>query len=405
MGDTKIEWTEKTWNPVRGCSVVSEGCRNCYAMTFAARFAGEGEAYEGLAYRNESGAHWTGKARLIEEHLNDPMRRRKPAMIFVNSMSDLFHESLSDGAILRVFDVMRQCPQHTFQILTKRPARMLLWFQRWANTEGEPREPQLVRGPKEQRKAHPSPRGQMFAEYLETLGTTPPPGCAWPTFDWIGGMRWWPASMFTLPNVWLGVSVEDQKTADERIPLLLQTPAAVRWISAEPLLGPIDLTHLKGSTLNALDGIDFESIGDIRDAGVFGKGQPERGIDWVVVGGESGPRARPMHPDSARSLRDQCTAAGVPFFFKQWGEYKPLGSVFNRADTMFPLAAGLAEERKSIAVDGSGNIYWNEGDEPPVPQSARDAYVMSRVGKKATGRLLDGREWSEYPKAKAVAAV
>jgi protein gp37 len=368
MGDTKIEWCDKVWNPIRGCSRVSRGCEHCYAETAAARFSGPGMPYEGLAYRNDSGAHWTGKVRLIEEHVNDPLRWRKPAMIFVNSMSDLFHESLSDGAILRVFDVMRQCPQHTFQILTKRPARMLDWFKRWANTEGEPREPQLVRGPKEQRKAHPSPRGQMFAEYLETLGTTPPPGCAWPTFDWIGGMRWWPASTFTLPNVWLGVSVEDQKTADERIPLLMETLAAVRWISAEPLLGLIDL----------------ESVPTM-----------EGSIDWVVCGGESGPKARPIHPDWARSLRDQCVAADVPFFFKQWGQLEPVGIVRD-GDEVINGTAVYDQEGERILPDCCSNDY--EVDPEQV------AVRFKSVGKKAAGRLLDGREWNEYPKARAVAA-
>src|SRR6185295_14646626 len=127
---SKIEWTDATWNPIRGCSVVSEGCRHCYAMQVAARFSDKGQAYEGLAYRNESGAHWTGKVRLIEEHLEDPLRWKRPRRIFVNSMSDLFHESIPDEWIDRVFSVMAMAPQHTFQILTKRPERMKAWAQR-----------------------------------------------------------------------------------------------------------------------------------------------------------------------------------------------------------------------------------------------------------------------------------
>ncbi|MEK6280295.1 MAG: phage Gp37/Gp68 family protein [Acidobacteriota bacterium] len=270
MGDTKIEWTDATWNPIRGCSVVSEGCRNCYAMTVAARFSGKGPdgkdlPYAGLAYRNESGAHWTGKVRLIEEHLNDPLKWRKPKRVFVNSMSDLFHESIPDEWIVAIFRVMEASTarRHSFQILTKRPQRML--------------------------------------DFISKRNRTNPHLC--------------PAE-----NIWLGVSVEDQKTADERIPLLLETPAAVRWVSAEPLLGPVDFTNLRGGTFNVLDGIDFENIGDIRDAGILSKSDIPS-LDWAVVGGESGLGARVMRVDWARSIIQQCQAAGVPVFMKQVGRY------------------------------------------------------------------------------------
>ena len=379
MGDkSKIEWTDATWNPIRGCSVVSEGCRNCYAMHVAARFSGEGMPYEGLAYRNGSGAHWTGKVRLIEEHLEDPLRWKKPRRIFVNSMSDLFHEKVTDGQILRIFEIMLRCPQHTFQILTKRPARMRAWFRRWENLEGETLSPQLVRGPKEVRKAHPSGRGQMFAEYLETLGSQPPPGCAWPTFDWMEGMRWWPRSIMKQPNIWLGVSVEDQKTADERIPLLIQTPAAVRFISAEPLLGPIDL-QAPWSMLN--------------------DEYPAHGIHWVICGGESGPKARPMHPDWARSIRDQCVAAGVPFFFKQWGEYdhgvRGDCDHFSSDGAQGPFIK-LNPPRVDVWRCNVCNRLHGESNDQP--------FDFAKTGKKAAGRLLDGKEWSEYPEAKGVSA-
>jgi protein gp37 len=331
MGDSKIEWTNKTWNPIRGCSVVSEGCRNCYAMNFAARFAQQGEPYEGLAYRNESGAHWTGKVRLIEEHLEDPLRWRKPRMIFVNSMSDLFHEALSDHDIARVVSVMWAADHHAYQILTKRPDRMMRWASEYE---------------KKLRDANRRP---------------------------LSGWR----------HVWLGVSVEDQKTADERIPLLLQTSAAVRWISAEPLLGPVDLTRYFA-----------------RDWTLRGHNHPtERttGIDWIVAGGESGPKARPMHPDWARSLRDQCVAAGVPYFFKQWGEYSTTEQ----------------QECSHISSDGAqGPVVKLTPQRVDVWRcnlcSALHGYFpgdksfdFKRVGKKAAGRLLDGREWSEYPKTAA----
>jgi protein gp37 len=337
MGDTKIEWTEKTWNPVRGCSVVSEACRNCYAMAFAARFTKEGEPYEGLAYRNQSGAHWTGEVRLIERHLRDPITWKKPQMIFVNSMSDLFHESIPDGWIDKIFNVMGDCSElreHVFQILTKRPARMLEYM----NTRA--------------RKAWNAPRMNR--------------------------------SSFPSNNVWLGVSVEDQKTADERIPLLLQTPAAVRWISAEPLLGPIQLTSIAcrgAGYVDALSGRGHDGLTSDDSAGPA--------IDWVVVGGESGPKARPMHPDWARSLRDQCVVAGVPFFFKQWGQLEPVGIVRD-GDEVINGTAVYDQEGERVSPDCCSNDY--EVDPEQV------AVRFKPVGKKAAGRLLDGREWSEYPK-------
>lgn len=271
-----------SWNPTRGCSRISPGCMNCYAERIAARFSGPGQPYEGLAEMTPSGPRWTGRVRLVEERLEDPLRWRKPRRIFVNSMSDLFHERLEDHDRDAIFAVMLLAQQHTFQVLTKRAGEMRAYVQDGAR---ERIEDMLLSPGNAARRPWPRLRGAM----------------PWP-----------------LPNVWLGVSVEDQKRADERIPLLLQTPAAVRFISAEPLLGHISLDPL-------------------RYCG---------GLDWVIVGGESGPEARWMHRWWVRSLRDQCFSAGVSFYFKQWGEY-------------------------------------NEHQE--------------RVGKKAAGRDLDGRTWDEFP--------
>ena len=248
MGDTTIEWTNKTWNPIRGCSRVSEGCRNCYAERVAARFGGPGLPYEGLTTKD---GRWNGKVVVVEEHLADPLRWKKPRRIFVNSMSDLFHENVSDETIDQIFSVMVQCPQHIFQVLTKRPERM-----------------------------------QSYMESCQ-MGA-----------DDVGGRFPW-------DNVWLGVSVEDQKSADERIPHLLRTPAAVRWLSVEPMLGPVDLAKA-GWNFH-----DFDPEFDVQ-------------IQWVVCGGESGAGARPMHPAWARSLRDQCVAAGTPFFMKQMDKKQPI---------------------------------------------------------------------------------
>jgi protein gp37 len=262
---TSIEWTDETWNPVRGCSRVSEGCRNCYAERMAARNLPEmrspttGEAF---AVRGSDGPHWTGKVELIPSKLDEPLRWKKPRRVFVNSMSDLFHESLSDEAIRAVFSVMARAPQHTFQVLTKRPQKMKTWVDRSIE-----------------------------------IGVTWREGCT----------RRLPS------NVWLGVSVEDQKTADERIPLLLQTPAAKRFVSYEPALGPINLAGVRDperlTTRNGWLALTLCAKGnDLFEL---------PGLDWVIVGAESGPGARPFDSDWARSVRDQCQAAGVAFFYKQ----------------------------------------------------------------------------------------
>jgi protein gp37 len=375
---TGIEWTDATWNPIEGCSRVSEGCRNCYAERIAARFSGPGQPWEGLARMTRRRAQWTGQIRFVEKRLHAPSRWKKPQRIFVNSMSDLFHESISDGMIARIWTEMALNGRHTFQILTKRPKRMLDWVTRWTDLEGEPFEPQLVRGPEETRKAHPSGRGQLFAAMLEAMGD-PPPGCAYPTFDWMEGQRWWPR---TFHNIWLGVSIEDQRTADERIPQLLCTPAAVRFISYEPALGSVNLRHY-------LSPVYQVGRGDT----VLVEGRLP-GLDWVIAGGESGPKGRPSHPDWFLSIRDQCTAAGVPFFFKQWGEWaeqdadKPLQEIGSDIPDY---------ESKSSTCDG---FISRQGDFVTTMKHADpDTRYrgMVRIGKKRAGRLLDGREWNEFP--------
>jgi len=202
---TKIEWADRSWNCVRGCSIVSPGCRSCYAMKQAHRFSGPGRAYEGLTKLTErSGPQWTGKVVTVEDALLEPLSWRKPQRVFVNSMSDLFHEDVPDEFIDKVFAVMALAERHTFQILTKRPERMREWF----DENGRDAVQHTVHYP-------------QFDRWRQsiTLGQ-------------------WP-----LPNVWLGVSAEDQQRADERIPLLLQTPASVRFVSCEPLLGPVDLSR------------------------------------------------------------------------------------------------------------------------------------------------------------------
>lgn len=301
-----IEWTEATWNPVTGCTKVSQGCKNCYAETMWKRLSAPNMPYAGLAFTN---------VQCHPDRLDKPLRWKKPRRIFVNSMSDLFHEDVPDEFIDQVFAVMGTCKWHTFQLLTKRPARMLEWFsERW-----QPATEATQRDTYDRHLALAAHTGIDFPPFvLDSIGEDRQdqviqamellPFCTDPDQDSLYAQRGqsnlisqgWP-----LPNVWLGVSVEDQETFEERHQLLLNTPAAVRWLSMEPLLGPVD--------------IDFNAINIGLEKDGYGNAAILGGIDWVVVGGESGPKARPFNTDWALSIVEQCSAAGVPCFVKQLG--------------------------------------------------------------------------------------
>lgn len=355
--DTKIEWTDATWNPVRGCTRTSSGCQACYAERITARFSKPGQPYEGLAEMTAAGSRWTGKLRLIEERLDDPIRWRKPRRIFVNSMSDLFHEQLEVDDIARVWAVMLLVPHHTFQILTKRAERMRAILT-------DPAFYDLV-------MRFATAKRRTLPRNLQVFGISNP--TARPT-----------------PWIWLGVSIEDQRTADGRIPHLLRTPAAVRVASCEPLLGPIDLFACGG--LNTVTrAMMFEHETDRASADW---------LDWVIAGGESGLGARPMHPDWARSLRDQCQAAWTPFFFKQHGAYCPIDA---SPDEPVCCHCGCTESRacpggcRWIAGDDTFDRCSNCRGKPSRLFRFDDGTPMLRVGKHAAGRLLDGREWNEFP--------
>ncbi|RAP40729.1 hypothetical protein BYZ73_13215 [Rhodovulum viride] len=366
---THIEWTDSTWNPITGCSIVSAGCTNCYAMGLAGTRLKHHPSRAGLT-RESGGRHlWTGEVRFNEEWIDQPLRWRKPRRIFVCAHGDLFHEAVPDEWIDRVFAVMALAPQHTFQVVTKRPERMRDYL-----TEREDRE-----------------IGRAMDRQL--TGPHPVP---------------------VLRNVWLGTSIEDQATADARIPHLLATPAAVRFVSAEPLLGPVSLEPFLPWP---------DSGGELPDGTAFGcydcdggtcsncpkdhahyaceegprdaEGCPEWvhcervTLDWVIVGGESGLRARPMHPDWVRVLRDQCQAAGAAFFFKQWGEWGP--------QTPYPVPAQLGEMTRFTITASTdrrrvGATVWRAGHGIYLPSE-----IMDRNGKRAAGRLLDGRAWDEMP--------
>lgn len=310
MAVSRIEWTERTWNPIGGCRKISPGCQNCYAIREAHRMVGHPNErirsrYAGLTRIEGAAGNWTGATFIDENILAEPLRRRKRTRYFI-SLSDLFFSGREHDDVDRVLCVMEQCHWHTFQALTKYHTAM----------------EHVLR---------------------ERYG---------------GGVA--------PRNIWWGVSVENQQYADLRIPSLLRTPAALRFISAEPLLGPVDLSPWI------------------------------RSLDWVIVGGESGPRARPMHRDWARSIRDQCLGAGVPFFFKQWGDWLPERQAGLDGDTPCAMHPDC---RDWGVLTGDGQFSTKATkwmDLPGHYTDASEAYVY-RLGKRNTGRLLDRRTWDEKP--------
>lgn len=289
---TGIEWTDATWNPVTGCGKVSQGCKNCYAERVFPRAYGKDRKFTDVV------CHY--------DRLNIPLKWTKPRKIFVNSMSDLFHEDVSDDFIRAVWKAMADAKQHIFQVLTKRPERM----------------------------------EKLLNIFRETT--------------WREGEK-------ILPNVWLGVSVEDQKTANERIPVLMDTPASVRFVSAEPLLGPIDL-KLSSRVIHILEKVPYHPG--------FAHTETKPLLDQIIVGGESGPKARPMHPEWVLDIRDQCQEAETAFHFKQWGEWSPYYG--------------------GIPVKAESKMVYND----------TRCMKMWKIGKKEAGRILDGRTWDEYPSIK-----
>ncbi len=301
MAQTKIEWCDKSWNPVTGCSPVSEGCLNCYAKRMAYRLKGR------YGYPKDD----PFKVTFHPDRLNEPLHWKKPSRIFVVSMGDIFHDDVDGFWLSAIWSIIERCYWHTFLILTKRP-------QRW-----EPLIPQL------------------------------------PLYK----------------NLWFGISCEDQKTADERIPILLQIPAAKRFVSVEPMLGPVDFGNLWLGEERKVD------CGGCSSTPVRGQpycpGHEAGGIDWVICGGETGPHARPVHPDWVRSLKGQCQVSGVPFFFKSWGEWLPVGE--KPVSEFKPIGKDDAIERFHLWEDSNRN-------------------VSMKIGHKAAGRLLDGKIWEEIPK-------
>lgn len=338
MSGTKIQWCDESWNVVTGCTKISAGCKNCYAERMSKRLAGR------YGYPKDD----PFKVTFHPDKLDWPLRWRKPRKIFVCSMGDLFHDdtfllnspfdtglNFSLGSYIAytdypmldaIFAVMERSLNHIFILLTKRPENMSRYFSAVQKRKLEYAD-KFKNCPTEEMRNSPA------AQDAKKSAINPIPN-----------------------HIWIGVTAENQQAADERIPILLQIPAAVRFISVEPMLSEINLEM-------ALEG--FQPL----NPDLSKKPSP---IQWIIVGGESGPGARPMHPDWVRSIRDQCQEAGVPFFFKQWGEWTPQGS-----------------SGKWMPVKGKkGGI----NDLPGYRKS------MWRCGKKKAGRILDGQLWDEMPK-------
>lgn len=373
---SKIEWTEDTWNPLIGCDKISAGCKNCYAIKTAwirMHNPAMKEKYAGTVEKTAGGRlNWTGKVNIHQPDLVKPLKAKKPTVYFVNSMSDLFHEAVPFTFIDQVFAVMALTPQHTYQILTKRADRMAEYFKSREDAE-QMEEAACEIATDNAELLHVLERAKIQGQWETFLTSKILPhvkeaGWLWDTWtdgegnkdsDFIYEGAW------PLPNVWLGVSVEDQKAADERIPYLLQTPAAVRFLSCEPLLGPVDL-GLYGTAPKDW-GIGYKAYYQL--------------LHWVIVGGESGSGARPMHPDWARSLRDQCAAADVSFFFKQWGEwrYHPQTDMYELNNNVGKSPYQFRYYDENLNKVGIFNGPW------------------IKCGKKAAGRLLDGQLHDAYP--------
>ncbi|HAN19652.1 MAG: hypothetical protein A2X13_14570 [Bacteroidetes bacterium GWC2_33_15] len=311
---TKIEWTNETWNPIIGCSKISEGCKNCYAEKMANRLAYMAIKQSNSDFLNINGigaytlvtldGKWNGKTKLVPSAFKKPLEWKKPRMIFICSMGDLFHEYVPFEWIDAVFAITQKCMHHTFQVLTKRPERML--------------------------------------EYFKSRGITNP-----------------------YLNVWLGVTTENKEEANKRIPVLLNIPAAIRFVSVEPMLSNIQLS-----------GYTDEGYENLLTGDVFCEGMNEptkrNKIDWVICGGESGTNARPMHPDWVESLQNQCKETNTPFFFKSWGEWAHI-------HVLLCNAKGIKGKK------------WYNID----PETA-----LCKIGKSKTGNLIDGKEYKQFPTVK-----
>jgi protein gp37 len=339
---SKIEWTNETWNPIVGCSKLSPGCQNCYAEKMALRLVHmpHTDYYAFVLDNNKEDdpekfkylPKWNGQTHLNEEGLYKPLSWKKPRMVFVISMGDLFHESTPFKEIDKVMAIIAISPKHTFQILTKRANRMHEYFSQGKETLIACWEDAIYEmGVVDKQSECPD----VIACYVNNRAE-----------------KEWP-----FKNIWLGVTAENQEQADKRIPILNEIPAAVKFVSIEPMLSAVDLNKSLEHTLKC-------HAGGLKNC-----------LSWVICGGESGHKARPMHPNWVRSLRDQCKTANVPFFFKQWGEWMP-------GDDLEPAIMAIEHPKFRIKAMHA----WNDKKE-----------AMLKVGKKYSGHLLDGEEYHQFP--------
>lgn len=325
MSVTTIEWTQRpgtvgeTWNPTTGCNKVDRGCKNCYAETMHRRLQAMGQA----KYAKD----FLEGAVVQPDTLDIPMRWTKPRTVFVNSMSDLFHEEVPFDFITQVMQVIQLTPQHTYLVLTKRPEVALRF---WYHME-------------------------------------------------VANKIWQPP-----PNLWMGTSAHDQGSADKRVSELLGLKGCLHFLSYEPAIGPLDLNRLHPkaaptyrTSLDALRGIYSLQKWKGKEWHHLMSSQYEK-LDWVIMGGESGPKADPMHPAWARAMRDQCKEAGVPFFFKQWGLWQPITYRQGDAQEVY-IKFELGKNERLL-------------DQP--------LQNMVRVGKGAAGHELDGETWQQFPDQK-----
>lgn len=337
---TKISWATETWNPITGCSPVSEGCANCYAARMAKRLAGRYGYPEIEPF-----------AVTFHDELSKPHQWKRPRMVFVCSMGDIFHPDVQDEWIARALNVINDCHWHKFLILTKRPERMEAFFK------------------------------EFYAKMEHSCMRVETP----------------------IKNLWLGTTAENQEQAEKRLPHLLRTPAVKRFVSCEPLLGPVDLEgvqfeHSHGFFGNALRWTHLPDCRrkELQNGAVYPK------LDWVIAGGETGPGARPMHPEWVRSLRDQCVNADVPFHFKSWGEFGTISKNLSTNEPvfrMFPdlqtwVNKGSTWVNGGICVDMAGMVLRNGGD---FRQAEYPVAILHKIGKNKAGRIVDGQEWDQFP--------
>lgn len=360
---TKIEWAStinndgsvtpgETWNPLIGCTKISKGCENCFAIRTAwirQHNPKMKEKYEGTVVKTKNGSlNWTGKINMHNLSFAKPLKQKKPTTYFVNSMSDLFHESVPFEFIKEVYEIIAKCQRHTFQILTKRP--------------------EIAES--------------FYKEY--------------PQFAY---MR----------NCWLGTSVENQTTAYERIPALIRIPTEIRFLSCEPLLGPLNISPwLRSDGICQMCGGEGKVpswLGNPTTCGYCnGEDSQMQGlspISWVIYGGESGSKARGVHPDWFRSLRDQCLKYKIPQFFKQWGEYYTAYQTMTTGEPVFKMYHSYLHFQQKDWVNKGDICLSIDGTRCEIgfdfSKCAYPVVILSKVGKKKAGNLLDGIEYKQLP--------